>query len=456
MPLQRARTRQRLRTVYADPTVALRQAGLSGRKVLMVGDSTYDGAGNAPQFYDWITTRLSGARTGLFAGATIVDYGSNGQSSRGFLTDNGAKGFAAAKAAVPDVVFYGYGINDRRSNVVPVDELRRNILTAIDGFRSVNPLCVVVLAEPLALGLTDTGPGYVVPNSAAQQYTDEIREVYRSLDRCRPGVYLLRMQDSIGGRVCSASPSWLSDQLHPNTASYQSRATIFANLIGRAPPFDQAAADAAIAVSYGDPMTTYARACEDPRYWDYITGGAPNNVSAGSGLMDASLEVNGVADSAARNLVGAGDYVIHETGQPWEMPWGFGTSAINSTISRLYSIGSNPGVSQSTGRVRIYRHRWLRDQNVQTYRQNAANTWWRYGRIAGGGSGYMDIERHPIWHADNASGWDLRVGDTIIIVGQSPVVITGSFGTNGSNKRWNIAGSWAANAGKYCAVLGAH
>lgn len=467
-------------------------------KVAFVGDSTSDNTSNAGGLYTRFNNVAKGARYGRWANATALDYGVNGATSTSWLAGVGAKSLTALITAAPDLVMLCLGINDRRTQSVSTTQLGTNLRSILASIFAGIPNVCVVVHEPQAFLITGAG-GYITVGTG-QAGTDELRTVYRALAGYHPRLVVCPIQDVMGGDIVwsatnspggnkafkwpstilsgsgqtalTTTSGWINaDGIHPQPPlGYAARMDIFTYLYGAEQPLDAAAAASAQAGSYYSPFIAYPRAVELTDYWQEIRKGYMTGATAAQGYVDFDCENDaGEADSASRLQVAKWDIVIGETGAA-EVMTNFNLTAQSATLTRMWQAGY-PAATLPAGRVKFYRHKYLRDATVQSYMQNAAYTWKRWGNVQQGGSNYIVLESMTAaiitqygWET-YTKDWTLANGDIMVIVngdGTNEVLTLAgcTFGVNGVNQKQvqngTFSGNSASRVGKRFAVFGAH
>ena len=203
-------------------------------KIVIVGDSTSDGdSGPSAGLYNRLKYHCKSGE--LLDGATIIDRGSNGTTLQWFLSHSGL--LEDCKTLDADLYVFSYGINDVRQGGRTKEELKADIVTAVNGLLE-NEKSHVLLRIPNSLGTDDTSETYITPYTSAQDYTDILWSAYMELKNKwnRDRVAIIDMQTLVFGRTCkpSADNTLMMDVLHPSTDYGQVYiADVIANAIGK-------------------------------------------------------------------------------------------------------------------------------------------------------------------------------------------------------------------------------
>ncbi|MGJ7506774.1 SGNH/GDSL hydrolase family protein [Variovorax sp. GT1P44] len=235
--------------------------GISGKKVVFWGDSTTEIA-----LLLWEGINQAVLPGGDWAGVVPVNRGFNGQTMQGALN-----GIQTIYDDNPQLVVLCFGINDVRIGGVDAIELASRLREAVTRLQANLPNCDIVLWTPNSLLTTDEdGYGWMVPLSAAQEYTDVMWNAYESLKGEFKNVLHLDKQ-AIFGRTALPSHPLMYDTLHPNN---DGNVASFLQLVPYLTPdpigIDQTASAAAWAANPDKPWTLYPRALEDTRYCELV------------------------------------------------------------------------------------------------------------------------------------------------------------------------------------------
>lgn len=151
------------------------------------------------------------------SGVNNTWLGANGNTLSQFLINKQpGYGLDAAIAAQGDLYVFSYGVNDVRAGSTDQSELITMLRQAIDGLRNAVTNADFLLWIPATFLLTDFGQHYVVPNSAAQAYSDILRNAYRAIADEWPNVAVFDSQAKIFGEVSLAANPLMQDQIHPS------------------------------------------------------------------------------------------------------------------------------------------------------------------------------------------------------------------------------------------------
>lgn len=216
--------------------------GVANKKIVWVGDSTTEKMGPANQFgwagvNDYYLNKYVNPVGSPLHATTQVWLGSNGNSLANFINNAPAgAGLSDAIAAAGDMYIFSYGINDVRFGMTSQATLTDNLKIAISAIRTARPNADIVLRMPNSLLTTDVnGFGFVVPSSAAQAYTDIMRNAYRSLTNEWPNVALYDSQALLFGEISLPTNVYMTDQLHPHAFGYMGIYDQLVEIIGVQP-----------------------------------------------------------------------------------------------------------------------------------------------------------------------------------------------------------------------------
>lgn len=352
------------------------------------------------------------------------------------------------------MVVMSWLLNDVRLGACSQVQANDRLATAISTLRAALPECEVLLWTPLTMLSDDPGStGSVSPLSSVQFYADMVRKAYLHASIRWPHVAVVDTQKRISGLVSrlSANNPYMTDILHPNAAGNQLIADSIVAQIGYAAPLDLAAAAAARVANYAADYTVYARAVEDPNYYTLIATG--RWVAQGSTYIYFSWPAarrNEIAKGVDRLVVGKG-------ATPWLIPLtgGITTSGDNTALNALGA--GNPPTVITSGTVNVYRHRYAGSAAAETYWSDTNYPYkWR-GIIVSATNGSFVVGAMP----GEKLGKDRTAtiaADTIIVEGESPLVLTGfTFAANGDNRWFIKAGTdFSSLNGKRCIVFGNH
>jgi hypothetical protein len=208
------------------------QGGFVGKKVVVWGNSTVSNAVYFFQEFDTYTASGS-ALAGLDA-PSVLNYGNNGASLAALLAGQGPYPIAAVIAAHPDLlIMRGPLINDVRLGQTDLAQAEQLLHEALDQITAASPNTDILLTSENSLLTTDVdGHGYVQPNSAAQQYTDVLRQAVLAMSGLYPHVEVYDIMALEYGTVCQASSPLMADQLHPSQAGQTLEADLIVKVVG--------------------------------------------------------------------------------------------------------------------------------------------------------------------------------------------------------------------------------
>jgi lysophospholipase L1-like esterase len=157
------------------------------------------------------------------AGVNILYYGANGNTLANFLNNQPAGfGLSSIVALAPNLIIFSYGINDVRQGATSEPQLEAMLIQAVDELESALPKTDIILRLPNSFLSVDVdGNGYIVPNSAAQAYSDELAQAYRALAAHWPNVVLYDSRKTLFSDTCPPSSPLMLDQLHPSLLGYE-------------------------------------------------------------------------------------------------------------------------------------------------------------------------------------------------------------------------------------------
>lgn len=198
----------------------------SGKKIVMVGDSTTEAA-------TAMYTRFSNYYTkvgGLLDGATIVNRGVGGgrleQFVNGTLSKNNINTVIADQA---ELYVFCYGINDIRTGIRTFQQIKDDLKIAID--RMLNETSGYILLRIPNTFLSVDSNGYITPISKSQEYSSQLWEIYHSFKDYSDRIDIIDTQSLVFGRKTMPSHHLMSEAVHPNDNGYQFTADIIAERI---------------------------------------------------------------------------------------------------------------------------------------------------------------------------------------------------------------------------------
>ncbi|MCW6510998.1 SGNH/GDSL hydrolase family protein [Lichenifustis flavocetrariae] len=297
---------------------------------------------------------------------------------------------------VPGLIVMCWGINDVRTGTTTQAQLVALLSKAINRVRAVLPATDIVLWGPNSF-LTDdpTGAGLVTPSANAQAYTTLLYGAYEQLKNVWPNVLVLQKQD-IFGKSCftyaasgGAGQSWMSDQLHPTPGAQTQMADWLAPLIGFKKPFSPQRANLARLAKPAAPYTIYSREVEDTAFYTTIGQG----LWVGQGNVSGQDYLDFYLPGARYKEILPGDVVQMGAGGPvFQFPLTATAYDLNTTTTRLGSLGTGLLPVISGGMVTVFRPNFDWDATVQSYMQQAnAYPYRRRFYAAAAGSGYLRL-----------------------------------------------------------------
>jgi hypothetical protein len=208
------------------------QGGFAGKKVVAWGNSTVS---NAVWFFQEFDTYT--ATGSLLAGldpSDVLNYGNDGASLAALLAGLGPYPIAAVIAAQPDLLIMRSPlINDVRLGQTDLAQAKQLLREALDQITAGSPNTDILLTTENSLLTTDVGGhGYVQPNSAAQQYTDILRQAVLAMTGLYAHVEVYDIMALEYGTTCQASSPLMADQLHPNQAGQTQEADLVVKAVG--------------------------------------------------------------------------------------------------------------------------------------------------------------------------------------------------------------------------------
>lgn len=209
---------------------------VAGKAIAWVGDSTTWQLQTVPANLAYLTTTYQAAGKPL-SGVDMQWFGANGNTLANFVSNQWPEiAVHAVIAAHPDLIVFSYGINDVRQGGTGEAALTAYVRQAVQAFRSALPNTDIVLRMPSSFLTTDVSArGFVMPNSAAQAYTDILRNSYRALANEWPNVALYDSQALLFGETSPPASPLMADQIHPSAAGYARAIDQIAELVSPAP-----------------------------------------------------------------------------------------------------------------------------------------------------------------------------------------------------------------------------
>ncbi len=437
-------------------------------KIGFIGDSTSDFASNASQIP--VFTQVAYGQAGDPLGALnytavggfptcLPNFGSGGQTLAAWIGNpTGSNGLNAVIAAGLDLGIVAHGINDARTNSVTKDQLKALIIQQMNSLIAGSPGTDWILRMPNSFKIPATNTyiqqgTYPSLAAAAKAQTDILYYAYKELENYWPNVLLFNSQDLIFGRVCRATTSLMSDDIHPN---YDLIVKELVNIIAPPLPFSKGLSVDAINVNFPAPYTIYPRAMENTDFYDLIASARYN--AQGANYIDVTCDNASILSGLLRrgDIINFGDTFFINT----NITVFTALTVQDATHLRIIFTGSVPANTITGGPVKFFRSKYYNDINTMPYIDNRVV--YKYIRTANisGGNGYIDIstsDQSLIYGYNGrygstivpASKWQLLTTNVFIVAGLAPIVLTGaSFITlNETTLRINIAGSYGAYAG---------
>jgi len=401
----------------------------STAKIILLGDSTSDQAGNFFPAVESITnfTRQGRPLDGVQM-SNVPNFGSNGNTISSLWSNKTqVKGLDAVIAQNPDLVVFSYGINDIRINALTKDQLKTHIIDCINYLKASLPNCDFVLRMPNSF-VAGLNQGYIFQGSyatqslAAQGQTDILYNAYKELDKYWDDVILFNTQDKIYGRICPTTTILMTDEIHPE---YLSMLNELVKIIGVEDDFKKERAKAATAINYPAPWNVYNKSLDlDINFIKILDG-----VSLGQALSYVDLSVAGENMNKYSvipgDIVSMGDDVIFKAS---------GGSAVSAGQFRVFSIGNIPTNSiTGTASVKIYRHKYNNTQAQEIYFMDKVNYPYIH-RISISILNDTQLIVNQIIDDDLITGkiqglipdnLQLSPTDILLVEGQSPLTLTG-------------------------------
>lgn len=364
---------------------------------------------------------------------------------------------------VPGLIVLCLGINDVRTGTTSQAQLTALLIQAVNRIRAVLPTTDIVLWGPNSLLADDpTGAGLVSPATAAaaQSYASLLYNAYASLRNSWPNVLVLQKQD-IFGKTCvsyaasgGAAGSWMSDQLHPSLGAQTQMTDWLAPLIGFKQPFNLQRAALARIASPTAPYTVYSRDVEDPSFYDVVAQAPWLN----QGTVSSNDYLDFLFPGARYREILPGDVVqMGSAGPVWQVPFSASIYNLNTTTTRIGSLGTGLLPVISGGTVTIYRQRYEWDATIQSYAQQLnAYPYKRRFYVPAAGSGYLRL--YPIAQNVRDPAMANLNPNTDVIVGPGGFgAVTGwtTLGFTGTGN-WQVSKSgtdFSALIGKYVWVF---
>jgi lysophospholipase L1-like esterase len=274
------------------------------------GDSTSDFTGNGSGLPANINAKTKiGFPLEGFNIANMPNYGTNGQTIVGFISDTGVKGLANLAAANLDLVIFSFGINDIRQNNLTKDQLKNHIITCVNTIKAGSPNTEIVLRMPNSFDIPLTNTyiqqgTYASLAEAAQAQTTILYQAYKELEFYWSDVLLFDTQNIIyGKKTISPSPSPLhTDEIHPTY--FEMVDYLVDNMIGYTAPFKKELAKQSIEKSL-TPWVAYPRVFELES--DFVKLGEGLTGGAGANFNFFTTEKNKAYELVSNNRYG--DYI---------------------------------------------------------------------------------------------------------------------------------------------------
>jgi hypothetical protein len=447
-------------------------------KMIFVGDSTSDLAGNAINLISLVNGRTNtGDVLSGFSTSNMPNFGANGNGIQAFYDSSSpsGKGINDVITTAPDLVIFSYGINDVRQNQLTKAQLKTYLINIVNTIRAALPNTDIVLRMPNSF-LTVSGNGYIQQGSyasvaaAAQAQTDILYYAYKELEGYWDNVPVLDTQNLCFGRTCLSSAPWMSDEIHP---AYGYMFNELLKIIGTKVPFSEARARGALydqsanaSTAYATPWTLYNRVLEFNQNFIKVCDGIYNTSTAGS-FLDITLNAFNFGvdayDAAAR--IAPGDIVNIGDSSFFVLPSNASPGATTKTVVRISNFATLSGTYTVGTPVTVYRSIYNHTYAAERYLNDKLNyPYRRRVTISSAGSGFFDINL-PIDRVDGLTKYDpkmqgqdlqLTTADVIVVNGQSALTLTSATFSPNGYLRVFISGTYTAYANQTAYIFGNH
>jgi len=410
-------------------------------KLVFVGDSTSDLAGNASPLISLMTDYSGDGQplAGFDTTTNMPNYGSNGNTIQNFISGGGLSALVTAAPGLNLIVF-SYGINDARTNTVTKSQLKAYVITCIDAIRAASPTTDIILRMPNSFksvspnGYIQQG-GYASIAAAAQAQSDILYHAYKELEFRWDNVVLLNTQDYAYGRIATATNPLMSDEIHPY---YDPMVNLLIEKIGYVEPFRKDLAKTALASNFSNPWTVYPRAMEADGYYTEICTGVINGI--GSTYLDITCDAYSVPKLFPTDaVIIGGKFVFQLTGD--------GGALYPNVLRLTFPSGTLTGNTTTKGTVKIYRSNFNNTEIAQRYFKDIYNYPYRRSVTGYGGVGYIRIETiydglHPYTNALRMPAGDLELQESDVIIPEgasTPISLVGASFSKFSDSVLNIS-----------------
>lgn len=442
------------------------KASPSTVKLEFVGDSTADLGGNASSLPGIVTDyTYPGELLAAFNVATnMPNFGSNGNTLQNFMANSPAgKGIDDVIASAPDLIIFGYLINDIRQNLLTKDQAKTLVITAINRFLAEIPGVNIVLRMPnsfLSVGSLIVQGSYPDIATAAQAQTDILYSAYKELENYWDSrVVLLNTQDLIYGRKSLSASPLMTDQIHPD---YGVMFAELVKIVGYKEPFSAKRAQAAISANYISPWTVYPRVLEQKS--DFVLIWEGKYSTKGTNFIYASGDsFDGKGRILPGDIVNIADTLIFQMrGVTVDVVSGSPTS-MSLTFDDPNPI---PTAAITGGFVKIYRPKFLLNQVNETYFKDAKTYPYRKRiRMSSCGNGYLfvgatlddDVITKKIAGLQPAR-FNLSVSDVLVVEGQAALILSSATfqALNTTILQINKTGDYTTYTNKFGYIYGNH
>lgn len=204
----------------------------TGKKIVWKGDSTTEFiTPGLDRWASWYT--VSG---GVLEGAIVTNRGSNGEKVQDFINNVSYNGntLQACINDKADLYIFSMGINDIRDQVssprTPA-QIRADIKTAVDALLSQTKGYILLRTPNPFLSKDAANLGTLQPVSSAQEYSNQLWEIYEWFRGYSPRVDVIDIPNIVFGRQARGSHALMANIIHPNTDGYRAIADAIAEHI---------------------------------------------------------------------------------------------------------------------------------------------------------------------------------------------------------------------------------
>lgn len=415
------------------------------------------------------TSTLNNGATAFVNG--VYGAGSSGLGADGWNAGGGVSGRNPSDIYTlnPDLVIYSLGINNVRVGDTTEDMLVNYVTTAIQGLRTNCPNTDIVLRMPNSLTdaitpvyiITDTSTAVhgSTPLDGATQYQANVafysrilRNAYRRVAQLYPNVVLWDSQAELFPPffIGHANNGVMADEVHPLV--FADITKLIVPIISWKEPFKQSLATAARGANAAAPYSIYSAEVDDPNYYDLMFDGRIDTIGSGTIDFGASSYPKGKYrytefDTIHWDIIRVADQTPNFNG--------VGGWSANGDSARISSITVPTAMQMPQARIQVYRSKFNWDSNIETY-WNDNNTYpyrWR-GWVSGGSFGVGTISGLP-GELLGKFRTKTDVTCTLIIKGQSPIVLTGAtFAPSGNDLQITASIAFNSFGGFPVAILG--